>query len=95
MAVYYKIMNIGDLKISKIQILIILLLILGIVVGVILVQRQQILKSKATQEIYNAFERTDAEGNRLECLGNSCETKTLDVKIKVNIEELKRLSNPD
>ncbi len=75
-------MRIGDLKISKLQILILIILFVGIIVGVILVQRQQIFKSRA-YDIRNSFEVTDPDGNQLNCSGTSCDTKSLDVKVKI------------
>lgn len=75
-------MNIGDTKISKIQIFLMLLLLLGITIGVFLVQRQQILKSRA-QQAQDAFVITNPEGSPLPCSGTTCETQSLDVQIKV------------
>lgn len=88
-------MKVGDIKINKLQVVVLAILLIGIIAGVILVQRQQILKSRATQEIYNAFQSSDSEGNPLSCEGNVCETKDLDIKIKVDVDELERLANPD
>lgn len=88
-------MKIAGYKISQKQLIVTIILAVGLIVTLVLVQRQQILKSRATQEIYNTFERTDSEGNPLECSRNTCETKTLDVKIKVDVEELERIANPD
>lgn len=73
----------GDLNISKKQIIITLILLIGIAFGVILVQRQQILKSRADVDIQNAFEIRDNEGNSLDCSGDTCETDSLDVQIKI------------
>lgn len=73
----------ADINISKKNIIITLILLIGIAVGVILVQRQQILKSRADVDIQNAFEIMDNEGNQLECSDNSCQTKSLDIQIKI------------
>jgi len=71
------------MKISKIQILIAVILIAGIVGGVYLIQHPQIFKSKAGQTIYNAFEITDDTGNAIPCIENNCNTDSLDVNIKI------------
>lgn len=71
-----------NLKISRKQIIITLILILGIVFSVILVQKPQIFRSRA-YEVYNAFEITDGKGNTLNCTQNTCQTDSLDIQIKV------------
>lgn len=71
-----------NLKISKKQIIIIIILVLGIVFSVTLVQKPQIFKSRA-QEVYNAFEINDSEGNSLNCTQNTCQSDSLDIQIKV------------
>lgn len=73
----------ADINISKKNILITLILLIGIAVGVILVQRQQILRSRADVDIQNAFEIRDNEGNSLECADNTCLTESLDIQIKI------------
>lgn len=73
----------ADINISKKNILITLILLIGIAVGVILVQRQQILRSRADVDIQNAFEIRDNEGNSLECVDNTCKTESLDIQIKI------------
>lgn len=65
-----------------------IILMVGIPVGVLLVQKTQILKSKASSSpILDAFEIKDANGNLLTCDGNTnpptCTTSTLDITIRV------------
>lgn len=76
-------MNIGNFRVSKLQIIILTVLLVGMAAGVILVQRQQTLKSKAEQDIGDNFEITDDQGNELNCQGSECETKSLDVQIRI------------
>lgn len=73
----------ADINLSKRKFIVTFILLIGIVVGVILVQRQQILKSRADVDIQNAFEIRDIEGNSLECSSNSCQTESLDIQIKI------------
>lgn len=65
-------------------ILIVILLISGIIAGVILVQNPQIFRPKASEEIYNAIEVKDEEGNSL-CSENECEIQDPNSPIKFNI----------
>lgn len=59
-------------------------LLIGLVVGVVLVQRQQILKSRASLQAYNAFNVASGEaGKYVNCSGNVCETNTLNITISV------------
>lgn len=75
-------MKVGNLNIAKRQIVIMAVLLLGLIILVILVQRQQILKSRA-YDLRNSFEVSDPEGNQLNCNDTSCETNSLDIKVKV------------
>ena len=54
-------MNIAGVNVSKKALIFAVFLILGLAVGVYLVQTKQIFKSKASQEIYNAFEITEQD----------------------------------
>lgn len=76
----------------KKQIAIVTILILGIIISVVLVQRQQIFKSKASQQLQNAFEITPADPQKtVSCSEGTCQTDTLDVQIKLqDIEALTR-----
>lgn len=68
----------------KKQIAITIILLLGIAVSVFLSQRQQILKSRASLQAYNAFNVASAEaGKYVKCEGNVCETNTLNITISV------------
>ncbi len=74
------------LKANFIKIFLIILLVSGTIIGVYLVQNKQIFKSKASQEIYNAFEfsQTTNQGQvPVSCSGNSCTTNSLDIQVKV------------
>lgn len=88
-------MTIGDLTISKKAIAAAMILLLGLIIGVYLVQVQQIFKSKASEEdIYNAFSITQIDENGVEspvtCNGNVCETNSLEVNFK--IDDLNKLT---
>lgn len=84
-------MNIGTIKVSKIQIVVIAVLSIGLVAGVYLVQVQQTLKSRAASEINDALSVTDSEGNPLEYQGNGTyKTNSLDVRVGIkDLEQLK------
>lgn len=78
-------MKIGNLEISKIQIIIALLLIVGIIVGVILVQRQQVLKSKASgEDIYQQINVSDSNCTASENNVYDCETNNDTVEINIS-----------
>ena len=68
---------------DKWQIIGLAILIIGLILSVYLVQQIQNYRSKADQEILNAFEITDEEGKLLEIEGDAYKTQSLDVKIKV------------
>lgn len=89
-------MNLKDLKISKIQIITVAILLLGIIVAVILVQRQQIFRSKATNEIYNAFEVKNSSGQTLPYSDTpGIRTyQTDDLYININIKDINALVEP-
>ena len=64
------------------------MLLIGLGVGVYLVQRQQTMKSKASAGSFvNAFEIKDKDGNLIQCDSSTnpptCTTRTLDVTVKV------------
>lgn len=65
------------------SLLIIILLLAGLVVGVYLVQTKQIFKSRAFTDVNEAFEMTDDLGNNLKCGGDTCETESLRVNIRI------------
>lgn len=73
-----------------IGIIVIALLLIGVVVGVYLVRRQQTVKSRASGEpgnFVNAFEIKDKDGNIITCDSSTnpptCTTSTLDITVKV------------
>lgn len=65
----------------------IVLILMAMVGGVFLVQRQQNLKSKASGNFVQAFEIKDANGNIIQCDGSTnpptCNTSTLDINVRV------------
>lgn len=88
-------MNIASLKISKLQLLILLLLIAGIIFGLSLVQSRQTLKSRADQQIFSSLEVSGAncdysgEG-RSDCLlDEDSSSVTID-----GIQDLKEIPAP-
>lgn len=70
-----------------ITIIVVLVLVVGLGVGIYLVQRQQIIKSRATVSFVNAFEIKDGNGVVITCDGNTnpptCTTPTMDITVKV------------
>lgn len=81
-------MKIGAYYFSKIQTITLILLIIGLFTGLVLVQRQQVFKSRAAildkpfEIIQNATPQEAAA-----CEGKSCTTKTLNIIIKPVILE--------
>lgn len=77
------------------HIVVVLLLLISLIVGVYLVQRQQVYKSRAAVDLGQAFNITDTQGTPLRCATASdgvleCETNSLDVKIGIrNLDALK------
>ena len=76
-------MNIGGLNISKLQIISVLLLLIGIAAGVYLIQFQHIFKSRAAVDINQAFEIKDNSGNIINCNGTTCYTNSSEINIKL------------
>lgn len=68
------------------------LLLVGLGVGVILVGRQQLLKTQAETDITSAFNIKDANGNPISCNNNICDTQTLDVTIELKPDGLNILN---
>lgn len=75
-----------------ISIVFIAVLLVGLGVGIFLVQRQQIFKGRASQQLQNAFEIKPADPQKsVSCSNGTCQTDTLDVQIKLqDIEALDR-----
>lgn len=72
---------------KKKQIITIIILIVGLVVTVILVQRPQIFKSRADIDISSGFNISDTSGEKINCEGQTCTTDSEEVTIEV--------TNPD
>lgn len=67
-------------------------LLVGLAVGVILVGRQQLLRTRAEVDITSAFNIKDANGNPISCSNNVCDTETLDVTIELKPDGLNILN---
>ncbi len=65
------------------QIIILILIILGLILGLYLVKQPQIFKSRATTNIYDAFDITDDQGNKIYCSDNICTTHSLNINLKI------------
>lgn len=76
----------------KSGLLVVLILVIGLIALLILIKNPQIFKSRANQRLYNAIEVTNSQGQLL-CNGNGCNTDSLDVNIRLNIEEIERIRN--
>lgn len=72
--------------------LVLVVLLIGLVVGVVLVGRQQILRTRAQTDITQAFNIKDGQGNTINCSNNVCDTSTLDVTIELKPDGLNILS---
>ncbi len=64
-------------------ILMIALLVIGLVLAVYLVQRQQIFRSRAAVEPSTAFEIKDTKGQMVNCSSNNCTSGTSEVIIQL------------
>lgn len=69
-----------------------IVLLIGLGVGLILVGRQQILRTRAETDITQAFNIKDGQGNTINCSNNICDTQTLDVTIELKPDGLNILS---
>lgn len=78
------------IKVNKIQLIILVVLLIGLIAGVYLVQTKQILKSRAAADINIALEVTDDQGNALEYQGNGT-YKTNSLNVRVGIRDLEQL----
>ncbi len=90
-------MKIGELHISKLQLIVVAILLAGLAVGLYLVQRTQIFRPKAAVNLLNAFEITGPDGTPLSCTaGNppTCTTSSLNVNIKLKQGGTQELLNP-
>lgn len=85
-------MKIGNITISKVQIAIFIILIVGLAAGLYLVQRTQILKPRAETggvDLTRAFKITNDQGVELNCTPAqgtepvTCTTDSLNVNISV------------
>lgn len=88
------VIKISELNISKKQIILVVILLVGVILGVILVQREVIFKSRANERVYNTIEVTKPSGDRI-CEGNRCDTDDLNVNIKINVEDLEKAINEE
>lgn len=76
-------------RIKKVvSLLVLAVLLAGLGVGVVLVGRQQILRTRAETDITQAFNIKDGQGNTINCSNNVCDTNTLDVTIELKPEGL-------
>lgn len=70
----------------------VIFLLIGIIVGVYLVQVQHIFKSRANDPIYNTIQVNQTTENGeiqpISCTENNCTTSSLDVQFKVNVKDL-------
>ena len=82
--------------INKAQLLLSIILLLGIASLVYLSQQTQILKSKASQNYFNAFEVTDISGTPLQILDTQNQRiyKTDSLDVKIRIRNINALVNP-
>lgn len=71
--------------------LVLAVLLAGLGVGVVLVGRQQILRTRAETDITQAFNIKDGQGNTINCSNNVCDTNTLDVTIELKPDGLEIL----
>lgn len=78
---------------QMIAIIVVSVLVIGLGVGVYLVQKQQIIKSKASAGSFvNAFEIRDKNGDLIKCDSSTtpptCTTKTFDITVQLKDKAL-------
>lgn len=70
---------------------------IGLVISIILVQRQQIFKSKANLGIFNSITISEVgqDGQEREgiCQENNCQTSSKQIKMRINLKQLEDLQN--
>lgn len=76
---------------KKLNIIIIIALLIGIIIGLVLIQRQTQLKSKADLDLSTTFTVIDEIGNEVNCSGTTCTTYSDTVHIQFNQESLEDL----
>lgn len=86
--------NIGDKKIKVLQVILFILFLVGLLVVLYLIKKPQIFKSKASNEIYDAFTFTDNQG-KIYCDRNICTTNALDINVKIDIDQLEKIANQE
>lgn len=76
-------------NVSRRQLLLMLILLIGLFIGMTLVRQQQELRSKATQDLFGAIRiTTDEPQSHVTCSGNTCQTDTLHVTVHGDLEAL-------
>lgn len=78
--------------------LLIALLIIGLIIGLYLVQIKQVFKSKANATIFNSIRvsELDQEGNEQRnniCQDNECQTNSRKIRLKIDLKKLEELQN--
>lgn len=84
--------NLKILKQRK-SLIVIMVLLVGIILGVFLVQRPQIFKSKAGNEVFNAFEVKNSKGQTLQFTDNPGTRiyQTDDLNVNINVMDINAL----
>ena len=73
-----------EFSITKRQILIVVLLLIGVIASVYLATQPQILKSRADMDVYSTLDIKDAVTNQtVTCNGAACTTDAQTVKIEL------------
>lgn len=68
---------------NKKQLIVTAILIFGLATGVVLVQRQNIFKSKANVDVSSGISVTGTNGEDVNCRGSVCETDAPEVNIEI------------
>lgn len=88
-------MNIKGLKVSKIQLLVILFLVAGLLFSLSLVQESQTSKSRADEGIYNSLDVSGANCNSPENGQSDCQLDENTTSVTINgLQRLKELPPP-
>lgn len=75
----------------------IFILLIGLILGLILIQRKQIFKSRANFSIFNSVTVSEIDQNGKEkgniCQQNDCRNSSRKIKFKINLKQLEDIQN--
>ena len=73
---------------NKKDLIILVLLLAGLGIGLFLVQKRIAFQSQADEQLDRAVEVQNTAGNPLNCDSGTCQTESLDINVKVDLNQL-------